>query len=108
MIRSLRWLICFLAILALVPNARPQNKETAINPQSSCSRDSALGIIQRQIDLGKTIDSDAKRITLTLRAADLMWPADQGKARATFRSCASFIVRNTAASKVCSWSSTVL
>ena len=85
MIRSLRWPICFLAILTLVPNARPQNKETAINPQSSCSRDSALGIIQRQIDLGKTIDGDAKRITLTLRAADLMWPADQGKARATFR-----------------------
>jgi len=85
MMRSFRWPIVFLAILTLVPNALSQNKEQAVNPQSSCSRDSALGIIQRQIDLGKTIDSDAKRITLTLRAADLMWPADQEKARATFR-----------------------
>src|SRR5689334_1759390 len=85
MIRSLKWPILLLAVLTLVPNARAQNKEPAINPQSSCSRESALSIIQRQIDLGKTIDSDAKRITLTLRAADVMWPVEQEKARATFR-----------------------
>src|SRR6185436_20527127 len=85
MIRPLRLSILFLSIAVLSHNALAQNKEQSINPQSSCSRDSALSIIQRQIDLGKTIDSDAKRITLTLRAADLMWPADQEKARATFR-----------------------
>jgi hypothetical protein len=68
----------------LSASAQAQNREPAINPQSSCSRDNALSIIQRQIDLGKTIDSDPKRIALTLRAADLMWPAEQDKARATF------------------------
>jgi hypothetical protein len=68
----------------LSAKAQAQNREPAINPQSSCSRDNALSIIQRQIDLGKTIDSDPKRIALTLRAADLMWPAEQDKARATF------------------------
>src|ERR1051325_2836891 len=81
---SLKWSVFLLAIVALAPNTRAQSKEQKINPQSSCSRDSALSIIQRQIDLGKTIDSDAKRIALTLRAADLMWPAEEEKARATF------------------------
>ncbi len=88
MIPSLRWPVVLLAIFMLVapvPGARAQSKEPSINPQSSCSRDSALSIIQRQIDLGKTIDSDAKRITLILSAADLMWPLEQEKARATFR-----------------------
>src|SRR6185436_1693791 len=84
MIRPLRLSILFLSIASLGSNALAQSKEQPINPQSSCSRDNALSIIQRQIDLGKTIDSDAKRIALTLRAADLMWPAEQNKARATF------------------------
>ncbi len=84
MARSLRLAVFLLAIIALCNSAPAQKKEQLINPQSSCSRDTALSIIQRQIDLGKTIDSDAQRIKLTLRAADLMWPADQPKARATF------------------------
>jgi hypothetical protein len=84
MIRPLRLSVFLLAIVGLAANGLAQNKEQAINPQSSCSRDSALSIIQRQIDLSKTIDSDAKRIALTLRAADLMWPAEPDKARATF------------------------
>ncbi len=53
-------------------------------PASSCSRDGALDIIQRQIDLSKTIDDDAKRLSVIVRAADLSWPYDQSKARATF------------------------
>src|SRR6185436_20919351 len=84
MIRPLRLSILFLSIAVLSHNALAQNKEQSINPQSSCSRDNALNIIQRQIDLGKTIDSDAKRISLTLRAADLMWPAEQEKSRVAF------------------------
>jgi hypothetical protein len=84
MIRPLRFSVFFFAIAVLAPNAVAQKKEPAINPQSSCSRDNALSIIQRQIDLGKTIDSDTKRIALTLRAADLMWPAEPDQARANF------------------------
>src|SRR3954464_5079708 len=84
MFRSLRVAIFLLTIMVLGHSALAQKKEQLINPQSSCSRDTALSIIQRQIDLGKTIDSEAQRITLTLRAADLMWPADLAKARTTF------------------------
>jgi len=84
MVRLLRLSVLLLASAGFSASALAQNKEPAINPQSTCSRDNALNIIQRQIDLGKTIDSDAKRISLTLRAADLMWPAEQEKSRVAF------------------------
>src|SRR5437764_9946424 len=58
--------------------------QTTAAPPSSCSRDNALSIIQRQIDLSKTIDQDERRITVLLKAADLTWPLEQDKARATF------------------------
>ena len=43
-----------------------------------------MAIIERQVDLTRTIDQDAKRIGLLLRAADLIWPFGQDKARAIF------------------------
>src|SRR5947208_12011449 len=58
--------------------------QTTAAPPSSCSRDNALSIIQRQIDLSKTIDQDERRITVLLKTADLTWPLEQDKARATF------------------------
>lgn len=61
-----------------------QDKSESTNPRSSCSRDSALTIIERQVDLSKIIDNDAKRIALLVRAADLSWPHQQDTARATF------------------------
>src|ERR1044071_5764330 len=74
-----------LCIAFLFGSTAAQDKPPKIAPPvSSCSRDGALDIVQRQIDLSKTIDNDAKRIALDLRAADLMWPAAQDKARATF------------------------
>lgn len=51
---------------------------------SSCSRDGALEIIQQQIALSKTIDNSVQRITVLIRAADLLWPVQQPKSRAAF------------------------
>jgi hypothetical protein len=74
-----------LAVFAFDPAGTPgQTKTEASAPASTCSRDTALGIIQRQIDLSRTIENDSKRIDLTLRAADLLWPHEQNQARATF------------------------
>jgi hypothetical protein len=81
--RSIRLFLAVVCI-ALVSMVATAQEKFAPSTRSSCSRESALAIIDRQIDLGKTIDSDAKRINLMVRAADLMWPADQDKARATF------------------------
>jgi hypothetical protein len=55
------------------------------NPVSSlCSRDSAVQIVQEQIALTKTFDDPVKRIRVLIRAADLLWPHENAKARAAF------------------------
>src|ERR1043166_1131361 len=70
-------------LLGVATNGAAQLKPDSF-PRSTCSRDSALSLIQRQIDLSKTIDRDPQRIPLLIRVADLSWPLDQDKARATF------------------------
>ncbi|MGH9966938.1 MAG: hypothetical protein ACREBG_03760 [Pyrinomonadaceae bacterium] len=55
------------------------------NPVSSlCGRDSAVQIIQEQIALTKTFDDPVKRIKVLVRAADLLWPHENAKARTAF------------------------
>jgi hypothetical protein len=77
---------CFALLIAgfLLQAAAQDKPQTITPPASSCSRDNALGIIERQVDLTRTIDNDGKRIDLLLRAADLIWPFAQDKARGTF------------------------
>jgi hypothetical protein len=76
-------------------NVAAQDKpQPAATPASTCSRDAALEIIQRQIDLSKTIDDDVKRLTVMLRAANLTWLYDQAKARATFADAFELATRN--------------
>jgi len=76
---SLALVIIWLSVIGAA-----QDKSESTTPRSSCSRDSALTIIQRQVDLSKTIDNDAQRISLLVRAADLSWTHAQDTARATF------------------------
>jgi hypothetical protein len=81
----LRIVVGLLALVACVffP-AVAQDKSKPAPPVSTCSRESAVSIIDRQIDLTRTIDQDPKRIPMLMRAADLLWPLEQEKARATF------------------------
>jgi hypothetical protein len=51
---------------------------------SLCTRDNALEIIQQQVELTKTFNDAVRRITVLIRAADLLWPHEQQKARAVF------------------------
>src|SRR5215831_1739976 len=83
--------LILILLLSIVTAA--QEKPDTVIPRSSCSRDNALNIIQRQIDLSKTIDSDAKRIVLLIRIADLSWPHEQHRARATFGDAFDIAVR---------------
>jgi hypothetical protein len=80
--KQFTWLLLLILFSPVIDHA--QEKPDTIIQRSTCSRESALGIIQRQIDLSKTIDNDPKRITLLIRAADLSWPREQDKARAAF------------------------
>jgi hypothetical protein len=74
-------LVCMVLLVSVTGAAQ---EKLATSTRSTCSRESALTIIDRQIDLSKTIDNDTKRINLLIRAADLTWPFEQEKARATF------------------------
>ncbi|HXI61491.1 MAG TPA: hypothetical protein VNF70_02225 [Pyrinomonadaceae bacterium] len=82
-LRVLAYLPLLLAFVSASATAQDKTQTTTARP-SSCSRDNALSIIQRQIDLSKTIDQDERRINVVLKAADLTWPLEQSQARATF------------------------
>ena len=82
-LRVLAYLPLLLAFVFASATAQDKTQTTTARP-SSCSRDNALSIIQRQIDLSKTIDQDERRINVVLKAADLTWPLEQSQARATF------------------------
>jgi hypothetical protein len=71
-----------------------QEKGQAPAAPSSCTRENALDLIQQQIDLTKTFDNDLRRIAVLLRAADLIWPYRQEKARATFTEAFEIATRN--------------
>lgn len=63
-------------------------------PSSSCSRDGALEIIQQQVAFSKTFDNSVQRITVLIRAADVLWAFRQAKARAAFSESFDLAVRN--------------
>jgi hypothetical protein len=74
-----------LCVLSLASVVSAQDKPQPLaTPASTCSRDSALEIVQRQVDLSKTIDKDNQRITVLLRAGDTAWSFEQDKGRASF------------------------
>jgi len=83
--------LALLALLSLDASAQSMSK---VNPPSSCSRDSALEIIQQQIDATKTFDDTVQRIAVLIRAADLLWPYKQQKARSTFSEAFDLATQN--------------
>ena len=61
-----------------------QSKPAGAERSPLCTPDNALAMIQQQVDLTKTFDDPVRRITVLIRAADLLWPYQQDKARASF------------------------
>lgn len=80
--------------LVLAVSGWAQEKTQAPAPPSSCSRETALEIIQQQIDVTKTFDDDVRRIVVLLRASDLIWPYQQEKARAALTDAFDVATRN--------------
>jgi hypothetical protein len=76
-----------------IASGQEQNQPSVVR-SSECSRESALEIIQNQIDLTKTFNDDVRRIPVLLRAADIIWPYQQDKARATFSDALEVATRN--------------
>jgi len=81
-------------MLAVSSGAAAQDKPQTPAPQSSCSRDNALGIIEQQIGATRTFDNGVQRITVLIHAADLLWNLQQKKSRATFTEAFDLAVQN--------------
>jgi hypothetical protein len=91
-----RALACFLVcglVFVAESSSRAQEKGQPL-ARSSCSRDGALEIIRQQIDLTRTIDNSVQRITVLIRAGDLLWPFQQPKSRAAFAEAFDLAVQN--------------
>jgi len=62
-----------------------QSKSAGTGASASlCNRNNALETIRQQIEVTRTFDSAVQRTTVLIRAADLLWPFHQDKARAAF------------------------
>lgn len=70
--------------IALSTTAVVAQKKVETPVSQLCTRDSALDFIQQQNAAAKTFDNTVQRIAVMLRAADLSWPYEQERARATF------------------------
>ena len=81
--------IALLTSVISISNVHAQKKPEPPVSQL-CTRNSALDIIQQQSATAKTFDNATQRIAVMLRAADLSWPYQQAKARATFTEAFDF------------------
>jgi hypothetical protein len=61
---------------------------------SLCTRDNALDTAKQQILITRMFDNPVHRITVLLRAADLLWPYDQEKSLAAFMEAFDLAVQN--------------
>ncbi len=71
-----------------------QSKPVAAGKSPLCSRDNALDMIKQQVELTKTFNSTIRRITVLIRAADLLWPYQQDRARAAFTEAFDLATQN--------------
>ena len=74
-------LVCFCAVLS--PQLVGQTKEDR-GKSPLCTRDYAVEMIRQQVGVTKSFDDSFRRITVLIRAADLLWPYEQKRARAVF------------------------
>lgn len=87
-------LVGLFALLLLNQQAPAQSKSTDPEIPSLCNRENAIEAIQRQIDVAKTIDDQARRIAVLIRAADLLWVLKRGQARGAFTEAFDVAVQN--------------
>jgi hypothetical protein len=91
---SKAWPAFVLCGMMLVASAGIAAQEKTPAPPSSCSRDNALEIIEQQIGATRTFDNAVQRITVLIRAGDLLWAFQQKKSRAAFTEAFDLAVQN--------------
>jgi tetratricopeptide (TPR) repeat protein len=84
---ALRWVLLLLvSIFLVIPRNQTfaQSKSAGTGISSLCNQNNAVEMIRQQIDVTKTFDKPVRRIAVLIRAADLLWPFQQDKARPAF------------------------
>jgi hypothetical protein len=71
-------------IICLQPSARAQAREQAAQQQVFCDPPRAVALVRAQLSEAKAFTDTAKRIVVTTRAADLLWPYERQTARDAF------------------------
>ena len=75
--------VCIFGLIPC-PQTLAQSRSDATGTSSLCNRDDAVELIKQQIEVTRTFDNTVARIAVLIRAADLLWPFQQDKARAAF------------------------
>jgi tetratricopeptide (TPR) repeat protein len=91
-----RVLLLTVCIFGVIPSYQTlaQSKSVGTGASSLCKRSDAIEMIRQQIDVTRTFDNAVRRITVLIRAADLLWPLQQDKARAAFTEGFELAVQN--------------
>jgi hypothetical protein len=87
LIKSPRWLTLYSVVILLVASLSISSfsqERKASNAVSSCNRQNALAVVEEQIAATRTFDDQVERVRVLIRAAELLWPHQQEKARAVF------------------------
>jgi hypothetical protein len=76
----------FAICIAAIPyrQASAQSKRAASGKSPLCTHENALETIKQQVAFTRTFNNSIQRIAVLIRAADLLWPHQQDKARAAF------------------------
>jgi hypothetical protein len=77
-------LALWLAILAFSSVSLAQDAGMTKGASSFCSQQNALETIRQQLDATRLFDDTTQRITVLVRAADLLWSHEQERSRAAF------------------------
>jgi tetratricopeptide (TPR) repeat protein len=82
---SLQWVILAVCILGVIPGeVFAQSKPAGSGKSPLCNRDNAVEMIKQQIDITKAFKDPVQRLAVLIRAADMLWPYEQERARAVF------------------------
>lgn len=74
-----------LSFASLSQQTFAQTTQQAENaPAPICDQQRALLLVKQQVDESKTLDQPVARISVLIRAADLLWPYERERARAVF------------------------
>ena len=83
-----------IAIVLLVVGVVTAQSKSGAAKSPLCNRENALEIIKQQVESTRNFNDTVRRITVLIRAADLLWPYQQDKARTVFNEAFDLAVEN--------------